>query len=67
MICKNYSELSPFEKIMFIGELTHACMFDDELFRIGNKLIETAKAKGVFDSVKIMPENLNNPEDVIEN
>ncbi len=52
---------------MFIGELTHACMFDDDLFRIGNKLIEAAKAKGVFDSVKIMPENINDSEDVAEN
>jgi hypothetical protein len=55
MICKNFSELSPLEKVLFIGELTHACMNEDLFFNMGKKVIEMAKDQGVFDNVKIMP------------
>ena len=56
MICNKFSELSPLEKVMFIGELTHACMANDEIFEMGQKLIKIGMAKGLFDNVKIMPD-----------
>ena len=67
MICKNYSELTPIEKVMFIGELTHSCMSDEELFKIGTKLIDVAKAKGIFENVKIMPNSQNETSNDTEN
>lgn len=57
MICNKFSELSPFEKILFIGEITHSTMNDDDLFKMGQELIELAKEKGLFNNVKIMPDN----------
>ena len=55
MICPEYDNLIPIEKAEYIGSLTHSCMNDSELFRIGLKLIETAKVKGVFSGVTVMP------------
>lgn len=55
MVCKNYAELSPLEKVMFIGELTHACMFDEALYEMGKGIISIASEKGMFDNVTIMP------------
>ena len=59
MICENYSELSPLERVMFIGELTHACMADDDIFNMGKELIRLGIEKGIFENVKIMPEALD--------
>lgn len=55
MVCKNYAELSPLEKVMFIGELTHACMFDETLYEMGKGIINIASEKGMFNNVTIMP------------
>jgi hypothetical protein len=55
MVCKKFSEMTPVEKVLFIGELTHACMSDDDLHDMGSSLIEIAKAKGIFNNVKINP------------
>lgn len=57
MICKKYSDLSPFEKILYIGKLTHACMNDDSFYEMGDKIINKAQQEGVFENVKILPEN----------
>lgn len=57
MLCKSYFELSPVERILFIGELTHACMCDDELYDFGKKIIELGMAKGIFNNVNILPED----------
>ena len=67
MICKTYLDLSPIEKVMFIGELTHSYMSDEELYKIGVKLIDVAKAKGIFDNVVIMPNNQNDINNDTEN
>ena len=32
-------------------------LYDDDLFEMGQALIELAKQKGLFDNVKIMPDN----------
>lgn len=56
MLSENYSKLSPLERVMYIGELTHACMCDDEIFNMGKELIRLGINKGLFDNVKIMPQ-----------
>jgi hypothetical protein len=57
MLCKSYFELTPVERILFIGELTHACMCDDDLYELGKKLIELGMKKGIFNNVNILPED----------
>ena len=57
MLCNKFAELTPKERVIFIGELTHACMNDDFMFDIGKQIINIAENKGLFDNVKIMPEN----------
>lgn len=57
MLCNKFTELTPKEKVIFIGELTHACMNDDFMFDMGKQIINIAENKGLFDNVKIMPES----------
>jgi len=57
MICNKFAELTPKEKVLFIGELTHACMNDDEIYGLGVAIINFATSKGIFENVKIMPDN----------
>ena len=63
MISKNYLSLTPLERVMYIGELTHACMNDDDLFVMGKELINLGVTKGVFTNVKIMPPTENKEND----
>ena len=58
MLCKNYDKLGHFEKIVFIGELIHACQSDDSYFNMGKSIIESAKRMGIFEGVTILPEPL---------
>jgi hypothetical protein len=55
MNCEKFMNLSPKEKIIFIGKLNHACMSMDYLFDKANELIDIAEAMGLFDRAKIMP------------
>ena len=55
MLCDNYTNLTPVDKVTYIGELIHACQCDNELFEHGELLIEFAKRKGIFDGVVILP------------
>lgn len=66
MVCTNFSKLSPREKVIFIGELTHACMNDSEMYEMGVSLIQIATARGIFDNVKIMPESDNTETEATE-
>lgn len=59
MICNKYSYLSDTDRVLFIGELTHACMSDDDLFEMGQALIDLARQKGLFKSVVIMPNHID--------
>lgn len=56
MICEKYESLSIVDKIMFTGELLHACMNDDRLFELGQQVIELGHTKGVFNGVQILPQ-----------
>jgi len=63
MICENYEKMSIVDKILFTGELLHACMNDDRLFELGKEIIGLGYIKGVFNGVQILPqrtEELNN-------
>lgn len=60
MICPEYNDLSHIEKVTFIGALVHAVQSDSKLFEMAQGLIEIAKAKGIFDTVTIMPDNNEN-------
>jgi len=53
--CEQYQNLAPLEKTQFIGELVHACISDPKFFKAGQKLIQQAKDKGLFDGVVINP------------
>lgn len=59
MICEKFSNLSTRDKVLFIGELTHSCMNDDEIYNMGVAIIKIATTKGLFDNVKIMPDQTN--------
>ena len=56
MLCKNYEQLGHFEKIVYIGELLHACQSDDSYFNQGKAIIESAKRMGLFEGVVILPD-----------
>jgi hypothetical protein len=56
MLSENYSKLTPLERVMYIGELTHACMCDDDLFNLGKEIIRRGINSGLFDNVKILPQ-----------
>lgn len=55
MICPEYDGLEPFEKSIFIGQIVHAVQNDSQFFKLGQKAIERAKRKGLFDKVKFHP------------
>lgn len=57
MVCKKYSELSPHEKNIFAGELFHSVVSNDLLFETAELIIKRAKEIGLFNNVKILPEN----------
>ena len=69
MLCKNYEQLGHFEKIVYIGELLHACQSDDSYFNQGKAIIESAKRMGVFEGVVILPdvEKLKDKKDAENN
>lgn len=56
MICEKYEKMSIVDKILFTGELLHACMNDDKLFELGKQIIELGMVKGTFDGVQILPQ-----------
>ena len=55
MLCEKYNRLLPIERVMLIGELVHAMQSDNQFFEMSLKIIKTAKRKGLFDNVKILP------------
>lgn len=59
MICNKYSELSPIEKVKYIGELIHSVQSDDNLYLAGCEVISKAKDEGIFDGVVILPDPPN--------
>lgn len=56
MICDKYNALSHREKTEMVGLIVHAIQSDEHLFTIGEEIIRMAKMKGLFDDVKILPD-----------
>jgi hypothetical protein len=69
MLCKNYEELGHFDKVVYIGELLHACQSDDKFFNEGKTIIKSAKKMGLFEGVVILPdvEKLKEEQDAENN
>ena len=65
MVCSKYEQLTTIEKVIFIGQLHHAAMSDDEIFEMAQKIITLGQFKGLFENVEIMPERPK--EDLFEN
>lgn len=57
MNCPTFLTLTPMERSKYIGMLIHAVQSDEELFILGQQLIDLATIKGLFDGVTIMPNN----------
>lgn len=55
MICKEYSSLTPIQKVEFTGKLLHAVMTSPVLFKEAKLLIKAAEKAGLFDGVTINP------------
>ena len=62
MLCEKYNRLLPIERVLLIGELLHAMQSDNEFFDKSVRIIRTAKRKGLFDNVKILPDLKNDSE-----
>lgn len=55
MNCQEYQKLTPLEKSNYVGSLIHACISDSKFYAIGEKLIQQAIKKGLFQNVVINP------------
>ena len=56
-ICKSYENLTPVEKVIFIGKVVHCLQSDNYTFENIDYLIKKAERNGVLDGVKILPDN----------
>lgn len=57
MICEKFNQLSPNERVIYIGKLVHAVENDNLLFEAGNEIIGLANDKGIFTGITILPDN----------
>jgi hypothetical protein len=57
MICEKFNQLSPNERVIYIGKLVHAVENDNILFEAGNEIIGLANDKGIFTGITILPDN----------
>jgi hypothetical protein len=56
---KRYEELTPFERVEFIGKLVHAAQSNAASFYAAKEIIKNAEEDGVLDGVTILPEREN--------
>ena len=56
MICDSYKKLDSFEGPLFIAKLIHAIQNSSHCFNIGQSMIDTATAQGLFEKVKFSHE-----------
>lgn len=57
MICQKYQELNPIERVRLIGKIVHALQSNNIIFSCVVEMVEVAEKHGIFDNVKILPEN----------
>jgi hypothetical protein len=55
MLCPKYQQLTPTERVTFIGSLVHAVQSDDYFFEIAKNIQHLATLRGLFDNVVINP------------
>ncbi len=58
MLCDKYQQLSHIDKVKYIGSLIHAVQSSNNLFSLGEKLIQVAEDIGLFTGVTILPDPL---------
>jgi len=59
MICEKFDQLTPYEKIIYIGKLVHAVENNGYIFDAGTELINMAEQMGLFKNVQFFPEIKN--------
>lgn len=59
MICQKFENLTPVQKVTYIGELIHAVQSNDHLMELGQSIIDLAISMGIFDGVTILPQGNN--------
>lgn len=65
MPCDKYLALSHYEKVQFMGKLTHASQSDDTLFDIALEIIKLGEQRGLFEKVSF-PATMEEPLKPIE-
>jgi hypothetical protein len=55
---QKWQELTPRERIVLIGSLSHIVQNDEQAFEEAAKLINRAKKRGTLDGIEIMPDAL---------
>lgn len=60
MVCKEYSDFSSIEKILYTSKLIHAVQNDSNLFFAGSLIIDAATKEGLFTNVVFHPSEENN-------
>jgi hypothetical protein len=56
MLCREYENLSHFQKVTMVGEMVHLMQIDSYTFNAFEELRQIGKMKGLLDDVKILPE-----------
>ncbi len=58
-LCNEFYELTPIERVQFIGSLNHIVMTDPEMYKLANDMVELALIRGLLTNVKILPDQQN--------
>jgi len=64
MNCNKFLALDPIQQSNYLGSLIHVVMSDDEIFELGQKLIDMGMVMGLFERVKIGAEAIHTPKNV---
>lgn len=60
MNCQDFQDLSPKERIAFIGELVHIVQSDEHCYDLANELIKLGREKGLMENTIIGLEVFDN-------
>lgn len=56
MLCDTYQDMTPFERVVFIGKLVHCVQCDELAFAMATRIIADCE-EDVLKNVKILPDN----------
>jgi len=65
MNCEKFMELDNVEQSLYVGQIVHSCISNNEIFEMGKKIIELGHLKGLFERTTIMP-HVSQPKDIME-